>query len=98
MKKTSAIRARNKSSKEELALQEIIQQASDKTTRDSFVNYQHKLGVGSDSPLSTATYGFNPITRQRTLLEWMYRGSWIDRKSTRLNSSHIPLSRMPSSA
>ena len=23
---------------------------------------------------------------------------WIDRKSTRLNSSHIPLSRMPSSA
>src|ERR1051326_1702758 len=25
-------------------------------------------------------------------------GVWIDRKSTRLNSSHIPLSRMPSSA
>ena len=24
--------------------------------------------------------------------------NWIDRKSTRLNSSHIPLSRMPSSA
>ena len=24
--------------------------------------------------------------------------AWIDRKSTRLNSSHIPLSRMPSSA
>ena len=24
--------------------------------------------------------------------------SWVDRKSTRLNSSHIPLSRMPSSA
>ena len=24
--------------------------------------------------------------------------SWRDRKSTRLNSSHIPLSRMPSSA
>ena len=23
---------------------------------------------------------------------------WLDRKSTRLNSSHIPLSRMPSSA
>ena len=23
---------------------------------------------------------------------------WVDRKSTRLNSSHIPLSRMPSSA
>ena len=25
-------------------------------------------------------------------------GYWRDRKSTRLNSSHIPLSRMPSSA
>ena len=25
-------------------------------------------------------------------------GPWSDRKSTRLNSSHIPLSRMPSSA
>ena len=25
-------------------------------------------------------------------------GVWEDRKSTRLNSSHIPLSRMPSSA
>ena len=24
--------------------------------------------------------------------------TWVDRKSTRLNSSHIPLSRMPSSA
>ena len=24
--------------------------------------------------------------------------AWVDRKSTRLNSSHIPLSRMPSSA
>ena len=24
--------------------------------------------------------------------------NWLDRKSTRLNSSHIPLSRMPSSA
>ena len=26
------------------------------------------------------------------------RKDWVDRKSTRLNSSHIPLSRMPSSA
>ena len=28
----------------------------------------------------------------------MARGDRVDRKSTRLNSSHIPLSRMPSSA
>ena len=27
-----------------------------------------------------------------------YPGNYVDRKSTRLNSSHIPLSRMPSSA
>ena len=26
------------------------------------------------------------------------KAEWVDRKSTRLNSSHIPLSRMPSSA
>ena len=46
-------------------------------TADSFVNYQQNMGVGADNPLSTATYGFNPITRQRTVLEWMYRGSWL---------------------
>ena len=28
----------------------------------------------------------------------LFIGIWRDRKSTRLNSSHIPLSRMPSSA
>ena len=27
-----------------------------------------------------------------------HHGEYLDRKSTRLNSSHIPLSRMPSSA
>ena len=33
---------------------------------------------------------------QRQMMEWMY--GTIDRKSTRLNSSHITRSRMPSSA
>lgn len=46
-------------------------------TLDSFINLAHKLGVGADNSLTTATYGFNPITRQRQLLEWMYRGSWL---------------------
>ena len=32
------------------------------------------------------------------VLEKMWRNYMTDRKSTRLNSSHIPLSRMPSSA
>lgn len=47
------------------------------TTNDSFVNFAMKLGVGADSPLTGATYGFNPLTRNRVLLEWMYRGSWL---------------------
>lgn len=46
-------------------------------TMDNFVNFAHKLGIGADNALSSATYGFNPITRNRQLLEWMYRGSWL---------------------
>lgn len=33
-------------------------------------------GQGVGNP-SGGSYGFNPITRNRTLCEWMYRGSWI---------------------
>lgn len=44
---------------------------------DSFVNFAHKLGVGADNPLTSGTYGYNPITRNRTLLEWIHRGSWL---------------------
>lgn len=46
-------------------------------TVDSFVNFSHKLGIGADSPLSSATYGFNPVTRIRNVLEWIHRGSWL---------------------
>lgn len=46
-------------------------------TLDSFVNFAQKLGVGADNPLSGSTYGFNPITRNRILLEWIHRGSWL---------------------
>lgn len=48
-----------------------------KKTIDSFLNFPHNMGVGADNPLSTATYGYNPITRNRTLLEWIHRGSWL---------------------
>jgi phage-related protein (TIGR01555 family) len=48
-----------------------------KFTGDSFNNFAAKLGIGSDNLSTSNTYGFNPITRVRTLLEWMYRGSWI---------------------
>ena len=46
-------------------------------TADSFVNFAQKFGIGADNALSTASYGFNPITRNRTLLEWVHRGSWL---------------------
>lgn len=46
-------------------------------TADSFVNFAHKLGMGADNPLSSSSYGFNPISRQKTLLEWIHRGSWL---------------------
>lgn len=46
-------------------------------TFDGFLNLAYKLGVGADNVLSSSTYGFNPITRNRQLLEWIHRGSWI---------------------
>ena len=46
-------------------------------TGDSFQNFAAQLGYGTQN-LSTANkYGFNPITRNHTTLEWMYRGSWL---------------------
>lgn len=46
-------------------------------TVDSFQNFAAKTGIGTDNIMSQSTYGFNPITRQRSLLEWMHRGSWL---------------------
>ena len=51
--------------------------ASGDLTLDSFVNFQMRMGMGADNAMSGSTYGFNPITRNRILLEWIYRGSWI---------------------
>lgn len=51
--------------------------ATDAITLDSFQNFAMQLGLGTDNPSSWSTYGFNPITRNRILLEWMHRGSWI---------------------
>jgi uncharacterized protein len=48
-----------------------------KATTDSFQNFEQNLGIGTNNSTSAASYGFNPITRIRTLLEWMHRGSWI---------------------
>lgn len=46
-------------------------------TSDSFINFAHKLGIGADNALTGGSYGFNPITRNRNLLEWIHRGSWL---------------------
>ena len=42
--------------------------------------------------------GAEPDGSQALVQSWLFTGPPGDRKSTRLNSSHIPLSRMPSSA
>ena len=46
-------------------------------TDDSFINFAQKLGIGADNALTSGTYGYNPITRNRVLLEWIHRGSWL---------------------
>lgn len=46
-------------------------------TLDSFVNFAQKMGIGADNPMTSSSYGFNPISRNRTMLEWIHRGSWI---------------------
>jgi phage-related protein (TIGR01555 family) len=46
-------------------------------TSDSFVNYALNIGIGTNNALSQSQYGFNPITRIRTLLDWIHRGSWL---------------------
>lgn len=48
-------------------------------TADSFQNFIANLGIGTNNQSSGSFYGFNPITRNHTLLEWMYRGSWLAR-------------------
>jgi phage-related protein (TIGR01555 family) len=52
-------------------------QALGAATQDSFVNFMQRMGMGADNALSTSSYGFNPITRNRVMLEWIHRGSWL---------------------
>lgn len=46
-------------------------------TADSFTNFQAKLGIRADNLSSGGTYTFNFLTRDRSRLEAMYRGSWL---------------------
>lgn len=70
-KRISARRAKERATRDEQA---TIQAAQ---TTDSFQNFTAKLGIGTDNMMSASTYGFNPISRVRTLLEWIHRGSWV---------------------
>jgi uncharacterized protein len=49
----------------------------DRAARDSFQNFMLGLGIGTQNPTSANFYGFNPKTRERTELEWAYRGSFV---------------------
>jgi uncharacterized protein len=53
------------------------QEQARRRTDDSFQNFALGLGIGTNNTSSANTYGFNPITRIRTELEWMYRGAWL---------------------
>jgi phage-related protein (TIGR01555 family) len=44
---------------------------------DSYQNFAARIGVGTGNLGDGGAYGFNPVTRKRAELEYMYRGSWI---------------------
>jgi phage-related protein (TIGR01555 family) len=46
-------------------------------TFDSFQNFLARVGVGTDNQGTAGRYGFNPVSRNRLLIEWAYRGSWV---------------------
>lgn len=59
-----------------------IQKANDQAaetakTKDSFQNFALSLGIGTDNAMTVSTYGYNPVTLIRILLEWIHRGSWL---------------------
>lgn len=61
-----------------LKADEKLRETARKTkSLDSIQNFAAALGIGTANVSSAATYGFNPITRTRTILEWIHRGSWL---------------------
>jgi hypothetical protein len=44
---------------------------------DSFRNFAAGIGYGTNNISSGGTYGYNPITQYRPLLEWMHRGQGL---------------------
>ena len=71
--------------------------------KNAFVSRQQKIRDLLTSKRAGAVFVSSPTDLSRGearpfLKDAHAKGIEIDRKSTRLNSSHIPLSRMPSSA
>jgi hypothetical protein len=78
-RKVSIVAAANK---EAVAQAEVLRQATQdskvrQSTTDSFINLAQRMGIGADNALTSSSYGYNPITRNRVMLEWIHRGSWI---------------------
>ena len=46
-------------------------------TADSFQNFLTRTGIYAGNIGSAGMYGFNPVTRNRVQMEWLYRSSWI---------------------
>jgi phage-related protein (TIGR01555 family) len=73
--KRSAVRTHQRAKRANDAAAKAIKKAQN--TQDSFQNFALNLGLGTNNLLSNSTYGFNPITRQKVLLEFMHRGNWL---------------------
>lgn len=77
-RKTSVVQAAKRAASADAKLRaKMPAPTAGQSTLDSFVNFSQKMGVGANNSLSAGTYGFNPITRNRVLLEWIHRGSWL---------------------
>lgn len=48
---------------------------------DSYANVAAKLGIDQNNLSAGSAYNFNPISRNRLLIEQAYRGSWIVRSA-----------------
>lgn len=54
-----------------------IRLKSSTPTADSIQNFLTRTGIGTGNANDGARYGFNPVSRNRLQMEWVYRGSWI---------------------
>ena len=68
----------------------VNRQQDPRSKRQEEFDYQVHLARGSEEAMAKATPEVQEAAKNQA--------AFSDRKSTRLNSSHIPLSRMPSSA